>query len=80
MKARQTTSSDGVCSLEIVEWRRHQLVAAGFAAALAAELAESRDIDLHAALQLVDQGCLPQLAARILAPLNTPNSGGVRDD
>ncbi len=75
MTARRTTSSDGACSLEIVEWRRHQLVAAGFAPHLAAELAESRDIDLHAALQLVDQGCPPELAARILAPLDTPITG-----
>jgi hypothetical protein len=75
MTARRTTSSLGACSVEIVEWRRHQLVAAGFAPHIAAKLAESRDIDLHAALQLVDQGCPPQLAARILAPLDTPITG-----
>jgi hypothetical protein len=75
MTAPRTTSSDGTCPVEIVQWRRHQLVAAGFAPHLAAELAESRDIDLHAALQLVDQGCPPEFAVRILAPLDTPITG-----
>jgi hypothetical protein len=55
---------------EIERWRRQQLLAAGFGPDLAAELARSRVIDLHALLHLVDQGCPPELAARILAPLD----------
>jgi len=51
------------------EWRRSRLLAAGFAPDLAAELAEQRSVDLHAALSLIDRGCPPELAARILAPL-----------
>lgn len=70
MTARRTTSSCGACSADIVAWRRHQLAAAGFAPDLAAELARDPDIDLHAVLQLVDQVCPPELAARILRPLD----------
>ena len=70
MSARRTEPGQaGRCS-EIEHWRRQQLLAAGFAPDLAAELAGSRAIDLHALLHLVDQGCPPTLAARILAPLD----------
>lgn len=75
MSARQTASSAAACSAETVEWRRHSLVAAGFAAELAAELARGGDIDLHAVLDLIDRGCPPNLAARILAPLERSTTG-----
>ena len=52
-------------------WRRRRLMAAGFDAPLAAWIADS-GIDLHELLVLVDRGCPPQLAARILAPLEAP--------
>jgi hypothetical protein len=51
-----------------------RLRAAGFAGPLAQRLAATPDIDLHALLELVDRGCPPALAARILAPLNWPDS------
>ena len=54
----------------VVEWRRDRLVAAGFAPAAAAQLAEGCGIDLHAVFELIDRGCQPDLAARILAPLD----------
>jgi hypothetical protein len=54
----------------VVGWRRGRLVAAGFAPDLAARLAGDCRIDLHAVLELVDRGCPPPLAARILAPLD----------
>jgi hypothetical protein len=53
----------------IVSWRTERLVAAGFEADVAASLAADCVVDLHALLQLVDRGCPPALAARILAPL-----------
>ena len=56
----------------VVEWRLGRLVAAGFARGLALDLADDCRIDLHALLELTDQGCLPELAARILAPLDEP--------
>jgi hypothetical protein len=51
-------------------WRKRTLVAAGFDPALAARLAVDARLDLHAVLELVDAGCPPHLAARILAPLD----------
>jgi hypothetical protein len=62
--ARQRLQTD-----DLVAWRRHVLINAGFAAGLADELAADRQIDLHDVLMLVDAGCPPHLAARILAPL-----------
>jgi hypothetical protein len=63
-RVSRTASGDPV-----VEWRRGRLCAAGFPAELAAELAGDGEIDLHAVLDLIDRGCTPELAARILAPL-----------
>ena len=55
----------------IGEWRRRRLSAAGFQPSLAAELANEPAVDLHELLVLLDRGCPPALAARILAPLET---------
>jgi hypothetical protein len=54
----------------VLAWRREQLVAAGFGRERAAWLARDGRWDLHALLELVDRGCPPELAARILAPLD----------
>ncbi|HEV7805630.1 MAG TPA: hypothetical protein VGO80_07430 [Solirubrobacteraceae bacterium] len=54
------------------DWRRRRLIAAGFDPRLAGELAGGGDVDLHELLVLVDRGCPPVLAARILAPLDAP--------
>ena len=70
MSARRIEPDRAERRAEIERWRRQQLLAAGFDSDLAAELARSPVIDLHALLQLVDQGCPPTLAARILAPLD----------
>jgi hypothetical protein len=51
------------------EWRRRVLREAGFGEALARELAAEGEVDLHDLLGLVDRGCPPELAARILAPV-----------
>jgi hypothetical protein len=53
---------------QVVAWRRGRLLDAGFDPGLADALAEEFRVDLHALLQLVERGCPPQLAARILAP------------
>jgi hypothetical protein len=53
----------------VVAWRREQLLAAAFPAGLADELASDWRFDLHALIELVERGCPPALAARILAPL-----------
>ena len=59
-------------SSTFVAWRRRQLLCAGFDPRLAAKLADDQAVDLHAVLELVDRGCPPWLAARILAPLEQP--------
>jgi hypothetical protein len=53
-------------------WRARRLASAGFEPALATRLAADRRIDIHALLELVDRGCPPHLAARILAPDDPP--------
>jgi hypothetical protein len=53
----------------VVAWRRQRLSAAGFNPPTAEALACNPKADLHALLDLVDKGCPPRLAARILAPL-----------
>ena len=70
MTVHRSTSEQSAPSSEVVEWRRACLVAAGFRTGLAADLAADCRIDLHAILELVDRGCPPHYAARILAPLD----------
>jgi hypothetical protein len=48
-------------------WRAQRLESAGFSSALATELSADRRVDVHALLELIDRGCPPELAARILA-------------
>jgi hypothetical protein len=50
----------------VLEWRLEQLERAGFRGDVVVDLAERRDVDLHDALRLVEAGCPPALAARIL--------------
>ncbi|MGY1809266.1 hypothetical protein ACI8AF_18020 [Blastococcus sp. SYSU D00669] len=55
---------------DVEAWRLRRLVDGGFPPPLAIELAITPGTDLHALLALVDRGCPPHLAARILAPLD----------
>jgi hypothetical protein len=50
-------------------WRRDQLVQAGFPLPLAVRVARESEYDLHRLIELVEHGCPPELAIRILAPL-----------
>jgi hypothetical protein len=47
-------------------WRLEELERAGFENRLAVELASRSEVDLHAAIELVQRGCPPHLAAQIL--------------
>jgi hypothetical protein len=58
---------------DVTGWRREQLERAGFEPRLALLLAGSR-IDLHALIGLVEHGCPPHLAARIMAPLESEDN------
>jgi hypothetical protein len=57
---------------EVDRWRHEQLVASGFASPLAERLAADDRYDLHALIELTERGCPPEVAARILAPLEGP--------
>jgi hypothetical protein len=54
----------------VAAWRRERLVAAGFERAHAQRLAEGGRYDIHQLLELMDRGCPPHLAERIVAPLD----------
>ncbi len=49
----------------VLQWRISRLVRAGYDEAAAEKLARS-PVDLHRAIDLVEQGCPPELAVRIL--------------
>jgi hypothetical protein len=53
---------------DVIDWRRQYLAHAGVDVDLASIVAPDLRWDLHALLQLLDKGCPPHLAVRILAP------------
>jgi hypothetical protein len=55
-------------------WREARLRVAGFEWETASQLARDDAVDLHELLELVDRGCQPRLAARILASLDSGGS------
>jgi hypothetical protein len=54
---------------DVFAWRRSQLVRSGFPQRLAGRIAQDGRFDLHRLIELVERGCPPELALRILAPL-----------
>ena len=54
---------------DLASWRREQLLRSGFAPLTASRLAADPRYDLHALIELVEHGCPPELALRILAPV-----------
>jgi hypothetical protein len=66
----QTKTTRDATRLGLVRWRRERLVASGFPSPLAARLARDSRYDLHALTELAERGCPPELAVRILAPLD----------
>jgi hypothetical protein len=67
----RTEQARAVRSRDVFIWRREQLLRSGFPPALAARLAADPVYDLHGLIELVERGCEPELAVRILAPLDT---------
>ncbi|MBD0330831.1 MAG: hypothetical protein ICV64_12105 [Thermoleophilia bacterium] len=47
-------------------WRRQELARAGYPAEAAEELAARSDVDLRVAVSLLERGCRPEVALRIL--------------
>jgi hypothetical protein len=64
----ETTTATAPAWDDALRWRRDQLAAAGLEPPLALALAQDRRYDLHALTELVERGCPPRLAVRILAP------------
>ena len=63
-------TTGGQATRGTVRWRREQLVESGFPLALAAAVAADPRYDLHALIELLERGCPPELAVRIVAPLD----------
>ena len=53
-------------SERVERWRTQELIRVGFDPDVATLMALEPGIDLHAAVDLIDRGCPPDLAARIL--------------
>ena len=53
-------------SEKVQRWRAEALERAGYDSTTAAVLAVRTDIDLHGAASLIERGCSPELALRIL--------------
>lgn len=70
LPSRESCLGDGP-PVDVVAWRLCRLLEAGFPRDLAHRLAAEQGVDVHALLALVDRGCPPALAARILSPLPT---------
>ena len=65
--AAAETNTRAVTEQERIErWRAEELERAGYAPEAAAMLAGRHDVDLHFAVALVERGCEPELALRIL--------------
>lgn len=55
---------------DVVAWRERRLQAAGVDELTAHRLASDCRFDLHQLITLIESGCSPQLAVRILAPID----------
>jgi hypothetical protein len=52
--------------MQIELWRTEELERAGYSHRAAGRLAARHDIDLHLAVRLLERGCAPDLALKIL--------------
>ena len=50
----------------VEKWRAEALERVGYDATSAALLATQHDVDLHRAIEMVERGCAPETALRIL--------------
>lgn len=50
----------------IEDWRTEELQRAGYGRRAAGRLAARHDVDLHRAVELLERGCPPELALKIL--------------
>jgi hypothetical protein len=50
----------------VIRWRVEQLAKVGYGWPAAMVIAANTQVDLHAAVELVQRGCCPEVAVRIL--------------
>ncbi|MGN6190490.1 MAG: hypothetical protein ACTHOE_16490 [Conexibacter sp.] len=72
MRSDRTAARRPAAPDPVRAWRREQLVIAGVERERAQRLADDPRWDLHALLELIDRGAPPELAERIVAPLDEP--------
>ena len=65
MDEMQTLEPEQDERAKVQGWRLHVLIEAGYPIELAERIADS-EADLHEAVELVEQGCTPQIAAQII--------------
>ena len=65
MAAAETTTTETEQE-RIERWRAEELERAGFESSAASLLAGRSDVDLHYAIDLLRNGCAPELALQIL--------------
>ena len=75
MTANSNTTRRATPPAGVVAWRRSRLAAAGLDARTADLFARDDSVDLHALIELVERGCPPHLAARIMAPIDFEDPG-----
>jgi len=51
---------------EVERYRIEMLILAGYPTNIATKLALTYDVDLHVAVDMIEQGCTPELAKQIL--------------
>lgn len=66
----RTSTTRETSGTDVLAWRREQLVQTGFPVWLATQVSRDLRYDLHVLIELVEAGCPPPLAVRILAPLD----------
>ena len=66
MAATETYLADPTEVERIERWRAEELERAGYEPRAAGRLAVRHDVDLHTAVDLLECGCSPDLALRIL--------------
>ena len=59
-------STDTEELIRVLVWRFKQLCRSGFELELATTIAARMDVDLHEAIDLVERGCPPDVAGRIV--------------
>lgn len=63
---QQTEAIGGSADEQVLFWRAEMLERAGYDDSAVLQLAVRRDVDLHLAVDLLDRGCPPETALRIL--------------